>query len=158
MRIYGLGLALLFSVSWSISASAAGITYKNVDYNDQADFMATAATLGTQGFELINCVDTGSTQYTANGTDNTGQMVTYGGMLTDRTSYCVFKQATGTFQYQTWDYTTQADFTAELATMGNQGWELATCLTTGGVNYSASGTGFLNNLILSRTSYCVFKK
>jgi hypothetical protein len=63
------------------------------------------------------------------------------------------------FEYKMVNYTVQAEFAPILVELGNQGWELASCVTSGAANYTATtNTGVYINSQIARTSYCVFKK
>jgi len=63
------------------------------------------------------------------------------------------------WEYTTVDYDTKAKFEVTLKTMGEQGWELATCPTTGSSAYTAmiSGGGSFTGYI-GRSVYCIFKR
>lgn len=79
---------------------------------------------------------------------------------------CLFALATlghtaaaAKWEYTTVDYDTKAKFEVTLKTMGEQGWELAACPTTGASSYSAmiSGGGSFTGYI-GRSVYCIFKR
>ena len=63
------------------------------------------------------------------------------------------------WEYLTVDYDTKAKFEVTLKTMGEQGWELTACPTTGSSPYSAmiSGGGSFTGYI-GRSVYCIFKR
>lgn len=71
----------------------------------------------------------------------------------------VSQAATKKFEYLTVDYTVQANFTQTLTTLGGNGWELTSCVTSGSSEYTAqSSNGVMTNFLLARTSYCIFKR
>ncbi len=64
------------------------------------------------------------------------------------------------FEYQAVDYVSQTDFMPKLTALGADGWELSSCVTSGSSSYTANEStgGFINGLLVARTSYCILKR
>jgi hypothetical protein len=63
------------------------------------------------------------------------------------------------FQYKSVEYTTQSEFTKIMDGLGEDGWELTSCVTSGASAYTATTRDdVISGLRYARTSYCVFKK
>ncbi len=63
------------------------------------------------------------------------------------------------WEYKTVDYESKDKFEPIMKTLGEEGWELTTCPTTGSSTYTAmisSGGSFTG--YIGRSVYCIFKR
>jgi len=77
--------------------------------------------------------------------------------------------ANKSFEYKAVDYDARTTFLPQLESLGNDGWELASCITSGSqsANWSTSEAQMSNGYFINsfdiegsvaRTSYCIFKR